>query len=146
MEQKISKKIFLVDDDSFSLNYYAQHLRNLGEEDILCFSDGNDCLNHLALGPDIIFLDYNMASLTGLEVLDKIKRYDPDIFVVMVSGQYDMQTALNTMKRGAFDYIIKGEQETEGITKVLRRIYEIQEELDQLQKGLIQRVKAMLKS
>lgn len=120
-----TKKIFVVDDDVFTSAIFKQHLQNLGYDDITCFSSGTLCLNHLQERPDIILLDHEMGDLTGFDVLIKIKRFDPNIYVVMVSGQEDMMTAIDSLKYGAFDYIIKGDDTTYKITKVMERIGEI---------------------
>ena len=129
MENTNKFKIFLVDDDHFCLNLYEQHLNNLGHTDVTTFDNGTACLNSLTKNPEIIFLDHNMDVLNGFELLIKIKRFNPNIFVVMISGQENMKTAIDALKYGAFDYIIKDDQEAEKIENVLQRITEIQKEL-----------------
>jgi polysaccharide export outer membrane protein len=62
--------------------------------------------------------------------LKKIKRFDPNIFVVMLSGQESMKTAVDSLKYGAFDYIIKGDESFNRITDVITRITEIQVHLE----------------
>jgi DNA-binding NtrC family response regulator len=119
-------RIFLVDDDIFCLNLTEQHIRNLGNTDITVFESGTDCLNHLESKPDIIFLDHQMDTLTGFEVLKKIKRFNPNIYVVMLSAQENMKTAVDSLKYGAFDYLIKGDNQEEKISDVLTRINEVQ--------------------
>ncbi|BAU54880.1 response regulator [Mucilaginibacter gotjawali] len=118
-------KIFLVDDDPFCRNMYLQHLENLGYKDITCFENGADCLAHLFLKPDVIFLDHSMGTLPGLTVLKKIKLFDPDIHVVFLSGSANIITAVKALKSGAIEYIVKGINEFENMTKVLSRIAEI---------------------
>jgi DNA-binding NtrC family response regulator len=130
MEQTKNFKIFLVDDDSFNLHLTYQHIESLGYTDVTLFQSGTDCLNNLVSNPTIIFLDHNMDDMNGFEVLKKIKRFDANIFVVMFSGQEDMETAVDSLKFGAFDYIIKGAEDFSRITKVLERITSIQELLD----------------
>lgn len=119
-------KIFLVDDDLFCLNMYEQHLLNLGYSDIQKFESGTDCLNHLIEYPHIIFLDYKMDTLNGFDVLKKIKRFNPNINVVMVSGQEDIQTAVDALKYGAFDYIIKSDHEVSKMAQVIDRISKLE--------------------
>lgn len=99
MEEQNKLKFFIVDDDVFCANLYTQHLKNNNYEDITYFSNGIDCLNNLTQQPDIIFLDHNMDDLTGFEVLKKIKRYDPNIYVIMVSGQENIGTAVDEIGR-----------------------------------------------
>lgn len=133
-------KIFLVDDDLFSLNIYRQGLENLGYENISLFLNGSTCLNSLHSKPDIIFLDYNMHGLTGFEVLKKIKRYDSNVFVNIVSAQENMKVAVDALKYGAFDYIIKGDDEIEKMNNVILRIEQIKEEIAKNNPTLLQRI------
>jgi CheY-like chemotaxis protein len=98
MENQQDVKIFLVDDDAFSLNLYEQNIRNLGYTNVTIFHSGVDCLNNLDQQPEIIFLDHNMDVLTGFEVLKKIKRINPNIYVIMLSAQENMKTAVDALK------------------------------------------------
>lgn len=112
-------KVFIVDDDWFCRQLYHQHLLNLGIKDILLFDNGEDCLKNLDIQqPDMILLDYNMKPYNGLEVMKKIKMLYPGIYLLMISGQSDVQVAMNALQHGAYDYIIKGEHEIETIKKV----------------------------
>ncbi len=131
MDKSKQLKIFVVDDEVFYLNILEQHIRNLGYETITTFNNGTDCLNQITGKPDVVFLDYSMDTLTGYDVLKKIKRYDPNIYIVMISGQEDIKSAVDTLKHGAFDYIQKGDMEEEKIKHVLERILEVKELLKQ---------------
>jgi DNA-binding NtrC family response regulator len=137
-------KIFLVDDDAFSLALYEQTLRSLGCTQISTYNNGTDCLNALIEKPQVIFLDHNMDNLTGFEVLKKIKRFDPNIYVVMVSGQENMQQALDALRFGAFDYLIKGENETEKMQSVLTRIAQVQDLLKKKRPSFLNKLIAFL--
>lgn len=141
MEKSIN--IFLVDDDLFSLNIYRQGLENLGYNKVSLFLNGTICLNNLNKKPDIIFLDHNMDDLTGFEVLKKIKRYDPNVFVVIVSAQENMKIAVDALKYGAFDYIIKGDKEIEKMQNVIERMESIKLEIKKANPSLIQKLLAI---
>ncbi len=56
---------------------------------------------------DLVLCDIKMPKMDGVEVLEKIKKLKPEIPVVMISGHGDLDTAVNTMRLGAFDYISK---------------------------------------
>jgi len=116
---------FIVDDDLFYQRILEQQLKNMGIQHIEIFTNGIDCLYKIHQNPDVVFLDYNMDSFTGSDVLDKIKRFNPDIYVVIISGQTDIQPVADTLKLGAFDYIQKGKFEVIKIKEVLHRIIEI---------------------
>jgi two-component SAPR family response regulator len=86
MENQTQLKFFIVDDDVFCAKLYEQFLNNINCNDIVYFDNGKDCLLNLNQNPDIIFLDHNMDDLSGFEVLKKIKRYNPNIYIVMISA------------------------------------------------------------
>jgi len=124
-------KIFLVDDDLFCLKLMEQAIRSNGYHDIQTFENGSDCLNSLTEEPDIIFLDQMMGSVSGMDALKAIKRFNPDIFVVFVSGQQQVEVAVESLKFGAFDYIVKNETQRVKLNSVLEKIMMVRERLNQ---------------
>ncbi len=133
-------KVFVVDDDAFYLSVLEQHLRNLGLDNIRSFDNGSDCLDHIQEKPDVIFLDYNMENLSGYDVLKKIKRYDSNIFIVMISAQEEIKPAVDTLKHGAFDYIQKGEDDSDKLKDVLSRIVEVKDMMERTKPSLLKRI------
>lgn len=127
MTTQHSYNIFLVDDDPFYLSIFEKRLLNNGYQVISSFTNGVDCLNALDQKPDVIFIDHHMDTFSGYEVLKKIKRFDPNIFVVMVSGQEDIKTAVDSLKHGAFDYILKSNDEEQKINEVLEKIAKVKD-------------------
>ena len=122
MLTKFNATIFLVDDDALCLNLYKQFLKQLGYNNVSMFDNGNDCLESLAsLQPDIIFLDYNMDDMSGLDVLKQIKQFNPSIVVLFISGQEDIEKAINTIQHGALDYIVKSSLNTEKLKSIMER-------------------------
>jgi DNA-binding NtrC family response regulator len=140
MENLNQFKFFIVDDDIFCANMYEQFLKTIGCNDTTYFNNGLDCLKNLDQKPDIIFLDHNMEDITGFEVLKKIKRYNPNIYVVMVSGQENIKTAVDALKYGAFDYIIKDDSVCEKMALILNKIIMVKEELKKSNPTIIQRL------
>jgi len=123
MLKNFTANIFLVDDDVLCLNLYQQFLKQLGYTNVRIFDNGNDCLESLdTLQPDIIFLDYNMDELNGIDVLKQIKKFNPAITVLFISGQEDIEIAVNAMRQGALDYIVKSSLNTEKMKKIMERI------------------------
>ncbi len=75
---------------------------------VLSVSQGRACLQAAHSDPpDLIFLDYRLPDMTGLDVLEKLRQMGVDVPVVMVTSQGDEQVAVEAMKRGAYDYIVK---------------------------------------
>src|SRR5690606_11949035 len=56
---------------------------------------------------DLVLCDIKMPKMDGIEVLEAIKKIKPEVQVVLISGHGDLDTAVNAMKLGAFDYISK---------------------------------------
>jgi len=137
---KLSNKIFVVDDDRFHLEVMHQILQSKGVEDIIQYESGIDCMLDIHQEPYIVFLDHQMDVYSGYETLRKIKRHNPNIFVVMVSAQEEIQTAINTLKHGAFDYLQKDENLDENVGKVLERIEDMKELLKARKPSIIKTV------
>ncbi len=117
--------IFLVDDDTLCLTLYQQFLKQLGYSNVELFDSGTDCIDGLVEhDPDVIFLDYNMEGMNGLDVLKKIKQFNEDIIVYFISGQEDIEVAVTAMKHGAADYIIKASLNPEKMKMIMERIEE----------------------
>ncbi len=115
--------ICLVDDDVMCLNLYRQLLKQLGYLSIDLFDNGQDCLDSLEkLHPNVIFLDYNMEGLNGMEVLKKIKEFNKDIIVLFISGHESVETATSAMKQGAVDYLLKASLGPEKMKEVMERV------------------------
>lgn len=108
-------KVFLVDDDQLFLESIRFFLSEQDfAADIQTFSTGEQCLEHINEKPDIVVLDYYLSSgndkkLNGMDVLKKIKTSHPDIRVIMLSAQDNIEVAMETMKNGAYDYVSKSE-------------------------------------
>jgi DNA-binding NtrC family response regulator len=130
MEEIRQFRIFLVDDDLFNLTLMSGHLSRLGYTALTTMLNGTECVNRLTEKPEVVFLDHAMEGLNGFEVLKKIKRFDPNIYVVMVSGQDSMKMAVDSLKYGAFDYIIKNTDALQHVTDVMSRITAVQEVVD----------------
>ena len=124
-----SAKIFLVDDDLSNLNLYRQGINDLGYKCLSLFLNGTICLSNLHLKPNIVFLSYRNGEILDLDILKKIKRYDTDIYVIVISSQENIEVASETLKYGAFDYIVKGSDEISKMKNVIERIWAIEKEV-----------------
>ena len=111
-ENKI--KLFLVDDDAVFLKLLEIEFLQNADFEIETFDTGEHCVENLSHKPDVIILDYllngiDQNAINGIETLDKIKAYNPDIPVVMLSSQDKIEVAVNCMHHKAFDYVVKSE-------------------------------------
>jgi DNA-binding NtrC family response regulator len=116
------KKTFIVDDDPFWTAILTQILTELGFENIQSFTNGNDCLDNLHLNPNIIFLDYQMDDMDGLEILPKIKSYHSGIKVVFCTAHEDLSVAIDAMRHGSFDYLLKSNASKKEIASLIENM------------------------
>lgn len=102
-------RIFAVEDDPVYTKFLAYVFDLNPEIEVSFFADGKSCIDALHQPPNIITLDYSLPDMSGDEVLRAIRQTDPNIQVIIVSGQEDISTAVDLLKLGAYDYISKGE-------------------------------------
>ena len=117
-------KIFIVEDDIIFAKIISHHLSLNPEYEVEIFPDGRSLLKNLFKNPSLISLDYNLPDMTGLEVLKQIKEFNPDTPVVIVSGQQDVATAIELLKKGAYDYILKDQDTKERMWNITKNIRE----------------------
>src|SRR4030043_1114481 len=99
--------ILIVDDDEVMQETLSDVLRKRGYE-IFSVGSGNGALSVIKKNIiDLILLDVRLPDIDGLEVLKKIKDFDTEILVIMMTAYSDVQTAVSSMKSGAYDYINK---------------------------------------
>ena len=103
-------KIFAVEDDPVYLKFIEYVLSLNPEFEVHSFATGQECLNSLNQLPQIITLDYTLPDMNGEEVLKQAKANDPNVNVIILSGQEDISTAVDLLKQGAYDYITKDEE------------------------------------
>jgi polysaccharide export outer membrane protein len=125
MKAKKHFKIFLVDGNLFSLNIYEQHLLNLGYMDVSVFQNPADCISRISENPDIIFLDHVIQQSSTVEILKKIKRINPDIYVIFVASMEDTDAVIRSLKNGAFDFIVKGENHFTKLDSVIMKVHRV---------------------
>ncbi|MCU0362717.1 MAG: sigma-54 dependent transcriptional regulator [Bacteroidales bacterium] len=115
-------KIFVVEDSEWYNKLLVYTLSLNPDYEIRSFLTGTDFLKALGEKPDIVTLDYRLPDTTGLELLLKIKSSDPDIQVILISEQDDIEMAVKLLKEGAIDYITKTNDIKERLLNTIRNI------------------------
>ena len=98
--------VLIVDDDPVTRRLLSSWLEEEGYE-ALSLADGRDCLDALGRNPGAICLDIMMEPVDGLEVLREIRRRGSRVPVVMITAKDTAEGAVEAMKAGAHDYIVK---------------------------------------
>lgn len=117
-------KIFLVEDDVIFAKIISYHLSLNPDNRVEIFPDGKSLIKNLYKNPNLVSLDYNLPDMTGLEILKQVQEFNPEIPVVIVSGQQDLATAIELLKKGAYDYILKDQDTKERLWNITRNIRE----------------------
>jgi DNA-binding NtrC family response regulator len=138
MKNRDKIKIFLVDDDALFMKLLEIEFLQHADFTIETYATGELCLDSLSHNPDVIILDYQLDSIdkkamNGLATLDKIKAFNPDIPVVILSGQDKIEIAINCMHHRAFDYVVKSETAFLRLQKIISTIFKynkMEKELD----------------
>jgi DNA-binding NtrC family response regulator len=119
-------KIFVVDDNNYYAELVARSLANQGYENIFIFNSGGTCIADMDKQPDLILLDYSMPGLSGIDTLKRIKADNPEVHVVFLSAQENMDVALDALRYGAFDYLIKDDESLLRLPLILARIIDLE--------------------
>ena len=127
IENKI--KIFLVDDDVVFLKSLEMDFLHHGDFHIQTFVSGEQCLSAMSSNPDIIILDYlldgtDKNAMNGIATLDKLRKLDPMIPVIMLSAQDKIEVAVECMHHKAFDYVVKSETSFLRLQKIITAVFQ----------------------
>jgi DNA-binding NtrC family response regulator len=104
---KIPTRVLLVDDEKDFVEMLSLRLDEVGEKVTTVYS-GKECLEALKKKEiDVVILDIKMPGMDGMETLREIKKRFPLVEVIMLTGHGSTETAVEGMKMGAFDYLLK---------------------------------------
>jgi two-component system, OmpR family, response regulator len=116
MKIPVNFPLFLVDDDKLFITALSHQLKDVfkRENPVQTFLTGEEFLKKLPKEPSVVILDYHLNSsykdaMNGLEVLKKIMAVNPETKVIFLSSQDKMEIAVDTIKHGAYDYIVKND-------------------------------------
>lgn len=128
-ENKI--KLFLVDDDVVYLRLLEIDFAQKTDFTFESFATGELCVTKLSQKPDMIILDYYLDSveknaMNGIETLDRIKAFNPNIPVIMLSSQDKIEVAIDCMHHKAFDYVVKSETAFIRLQKAINTFFQTQ--------------------
>jgi two-component system, NtrC family, response regulator AtoC len=121
-KNKIQYKVFIVEDNVLYARILKKQLLDENYQ-VKVFHNGTDFINCLNENPDVITLDYTLPDMTGQDVLEKIQKDLPSAHVIVISAQENINTAINLMKNGAYDYIMKAPDTREKLSNIIKNIY-----------------------
>lgn len=130
MATNTNRYIFLVDDEPIQNEMLKDYIAERFLYNIKIFDNGEEALANMHLNPEIVVLDYHLSAhkpdaQNGVQILKKMKESYPEVQVIMLSGQDSLQVAVDSMKYGAYDYVVKGETAFSRTENALNNVSEL---------------------
>ena len=132
MQRTKNPLIFIVQENLIYKELIVGYLQQKKYTNLKTFKTADECLKSISQKPDIIVLDYSFQGITGLELMKRVKAEYPEIDFIFLSGQNDVEVAVNIMKMGAADYVVKNNNAPEALVKSIQYL---------LSKNQVQKVK-----
>ena len=136
-----SPRILLVDDDA-DIRETMVTLLTMNDYSVTSVADGQSAIEEVKKEKfNIVITDLMMPKMTGIDVIKNLKAIDPDLQCIVITGYATVSTAVDAMKAGAYDYLMKPFNGTE-VLMLLKRVMELQDlqaENSQLKRTLHQR-------
>jgi len=115
-------RVLVVDDEESVRNLLQRILEGAGYQ-VTTAANGKEALYKVSLGEtELVLLDIKMPEMSGIEVLSKLTADSPDTCAIMVTSVAETETAVEAMKLGAYDYILKPFDRDDVLQKVLKAI------------------------
>ncbi|MDP3829740.1 MAG: sigma-54 dependent transcriptional regulator, partial [Ignavibacteriaceae bacterium] len=136
----MDKLVFIVDDELAISKLLAYWVRDKWNYKIEVFYNGEDMLKKLSNKPDLILLDIMLPGLDGIETLKRVKQFDENLPVIMLSAQGRIEVALEALRFGAYDYFPKPIeiQRLEPAVKNAIKNYDLTRELQNIKENVKQ--------
>ncbi|KAA3624397.1 MAG: sigma-54-dependent Fis family transcriptional regulator [Bacteroidetes bacterium] len=135
-------KIFIVEDDPWYGKILEHHLSLNPDYLVSRFESGKACLDSMHLKPDLITIDFSLPDLTGDKLYKKIREINPQVPVIVISSQEKIMVAVNMLKMGVKDYLVKDDTTKDLLWNSITRIREnhsLKKEVEQLREELGQK-------
>lgn len=129
--ETINPKILIVDDEQNILLYLSEALEDEGY-DIVTKASGKEAVSALEKESfDLLLVDLKLRDIDGLEVMREAKKHSPDTVVIMLTGHGSLESAMEAIRYGAFDYLLKPSSVQDLKSSIKRGLDKRQEELSQ---------------
>jgi len=127
--------IFIVEDDPGFNMLLTNYLTGKNKWEVHSFESGEECLKKLDLKPEIFLQDFDLPGMNGVEVMKKVKFFLPETEFIFLSAQTNINVAVEALKLGAFDYIMKDANTKESALHKIDQIFKVKNLLEEKQSG-----------
>ncbi len=134
------RPILVVDDEEHVLTAFDTALRVSGFNNVITCRDSREVMGMLFKNQvEVLLLDLIMPNIRGEELLSLVRKEYPEIPVIIITGSVDVETAVNCMKEGTFDYVVKPVEEVRliGVVKNALRFRGLKRENEALKECII---------
>jgi len=135
MEESSALKIFVVEDNEWYRKLLVHTVSLNPDHEVRAFETAKDFLDALNEQPDVVTVDYRLPDMLGTELIPKIRELCPDAVILAISEQEDIETAVELLKLGAYDYIVKSKDIRNRLLNTLQHV--------QKQSRLIRRIETL---
>jgi DNA-binding NtrC family response regulator len=119
--------IFIVEDNTVYNKLVVSYLRSQKFTRVESYLTGEECLKNIFKKPDVIIQDYLLDGMNGIEVLKATKKLYPETEFIFLSGQDSVDVAINSMKYGAYDYIVKDQMALKKMVDKINKIISVRD-------------------
>jgi len=108
-ESALPGRILVVDDEAAVADVFRDFLTLMGGHEVETRPSGQAAIDAFAtFKPDVVLTDLNLdQSMSGLDLMRRLKAIEPELPVILVTGQVSIQSAIDALREGAYDYITK---------------------------------------
>jgi two-component system response regulator AtoC len=116
--------IFIVEDDPWYGQLLHYHLSLNPADTVHLWTSGQQCLDNMALRPDVVTIDFSLPDISGDKLLAKLRQRWPEVPVIIISAQNKIATAVQLLKAGATDYLVKDDNTKDLLWNAVQRLRE----------------------
>ncbi len=127
MQNTKNPLIFVVEDNQMYNKLVVSYLKTNKLTNVESYLSGEEALKNIHKNPAIIIQDYLLEGMTGIEVLIKAKKTNPNVEFIFLSGQDSIDIAINSMKYGDYDYIVKDQMALQKLVNKINKINSVTE-------------------
>lgn len=141
MEVEEKYLVFVVENNKIFNRLVTEYLKKQGFSNVKSIISGEECVQIVEGGtyPEIVIQDYSLDGINGLEVLKQVKKLSPRSEFIFLTSNENMEVAVNTIRFGAYDYIVKDKMALEKVVYKMRKIvsmFRLQRKHNQIRKVL----------
>lgn len=114
--------IYVVEDNEWYKKLLVHSLSLNPDYQIKSFVTGKDALNELDVTPDLITVDFRLPDIDGFEMIERIKKQSPTTEIIVISEQEEIETAIELLREGAYDYLVKSKDIKDKLLKVVEYV------------------------